>query len=90
MAKRIIEDYTFPAVHPTAAFVTTILFSHRVRRLRQIVPGIRLRPESSPKASWGQIPWTKECVRYLPRVKMVLAEFRLYFCEGYRDEGDDA
>jgi hypothetical protein len=33
---------------------------------------------------------TKECVRYLPRVKMVLAEFRLCFCEGYRDQGDDA
>ena len=29
-------------------------------------------------------------VRYLPRVKMVLAEFRLCLCDGYRDQGDDA
>ena len=32
----------------------------------------------------------KECVRHLPGMKMVLAEFRLYFCDGYRDQRDDA
>jgi hypothetical protein len=41
------------------------------------------------QASWGRIPWTKECVRYLPGVKMVLAEFQLCLCDGYRDQGDD-
>ena len=35
-------------------------------------------------------PRIKERVDYLPRLKMVLAEFRLYFCNGYQDQGDDA
>jgi len=29
-------------------------------------------------------------VRYLPRVKMVLAEFQPCSCDGYRDQGDYA